>query len=336
MNIVFYGGHHWETGPWFRKQQFASRLAERGHKIFYIESSVSMLKKTSKHKNLYLKTQSKEINDNLFIISPSTLFPLPNNYYSRKLFNLKLLFDVKQILKREKVTEYLLWFNQLEFASILPIKNVKVVFDLADDRPFYNKLAGDEKGYRVTLNYVKHAFLKSDISIVSAVKIREKYQKFSKSDIAVVPNGHNFNLDKKPNLVTKKTMLKNIQSPIIGFIGTLFRFIDDNLLEYIISKRSSYNFVFIGPVETNFPIQKLKKYKNVSLLGQQKKELIPSYITDFDVCLNPFKVHEVNDSVSPVKVFEYLASEKPVLSTRMSSFSLALARSSFKRRRAAS
>ena len=52
-------------------------------------------------------------------------------------------------------------------------------------------------------------------------------------------------------------------------------------------------------------------------MGEKKKTDIPKYINSFDVCINPFKVHEVNDSVSPVKVFEYLALRKSVVSTRM-------------------
>ena len=111
--------------------------------------------------------------------------------------------------------------------------------------------------------------------------------------------------------------IKIIKKPLIGFIGTLFRFIDDELLEYIIKERPQYSYVFIGKKENNFPLEKIAKYHNVHLLGEKKMEEMPGYIGSFDICINPFKNHEVNDSVMPVKVFEYLAMNKNIVSTYM-------------------
>lgn len=104
--------------------------------------------------------------------------------------------------------------------------------------------------------------------------------------------------------------IASIKKPIIGFIGTLFRFIDEDLLEFIISQRPQYEYVFIGKIESNFPIDKINIYKNVHFLGLKLPNEIASFINSFDLCINPFKVHEVNDSVSPVKVFEYLSLKK--------------------------
>jgi len=166
------------------------------------------------------------------------------------------------------------------------------------------------------MRYLKLAFHSSDISIVSAIKLKEKYQKFSKDEIIVIPNGHNIDLNKINSGIIPDD-IKGIKRPIIGFLGTLFSFIDDKLLEYIISKRPNYNFVFVGGIESNFPVNKLTIYKNFIYLGKKPKEEIPNYINSFDICSNPFKVHEVNDSVNPVKVFEYLGMKKQTVSTEM-------------------
>ena len=53
------------------------------------------------------------------------------------------------------------------------------------------------------------------------------------------------------------------------------------------------------------------------LLGEKEKEEVGKYLAAMDICINPFKRHEVNDSVSPLKVYEYLAFRKPVVSTYM-------------------
>ena len=316
MNIIFYGAHYWDAGAWFRKQQFAYRLSKRGHRVFYIEESKSIIHWQKGDRNSLFKTNIIKKNDNLYIITPSCYFPFPNNFMFRKIYNLKLLFEIKKILKNLGINEYIFWFNKIEISSVIEYIPQKKIFDLCDDIPYYSKLIGDEKAYNIKMKYIKLAFSNSDISVVSAVRLKEKYKKFTKTDIIVIPNGHNIDL-KQIKLGTIPDDIRKIRRPIIGFLGTLFEFIDGDLLEYIISKKPEYNFVFVGGIESNFPIDKLVKYQNFVHLGKKPKETIPNYINSFDICINPFKVHEVNDSVSPVKVFEYLVLNKYVVSSFM-------------------
>ena len=42
---------------------------------------------------------------------------------------------------------------------------------------------------------------------------------------------------------------------------------------------------------------------------------IPKFISLADVCINPFEINKITDSIIPIKIFEYLACGKPVLST---------------------
>lgn len=316
MDIIVYGGQYWDRGAWFRKQQFAQRFANRGHRVFYVEDSVSMIRRKKTDKNAYFKTRTEKINDNLYIITPSVFFPFPRNFFMRRLYNLKILFDLKRILKKFNINNYILWVNRIEFSTNLNSLKCKKIIDLCDDVPLYSKLAGDEKGYQNLLKHLEISLSQSDIQVVSAQKIKEKYGNLSNKEIIVIPNGHNIQVNNKIEFSIPDDM-KSINGPIIGFLGTLFRFTDDVLLEYIISRSPGYSFVFIGGVESNFPITKLNKYNNVYLLGKKAKENIPSYIKCFDVCINPFKIHEVNDSVNPVKVYEYLAMKKQVISTQM-------------------
>ena len=317
MNILYYGGHYWDRGAWFRKQQFASRLAKRGHTIFYIEDSVSMIRKTDNHKNKYIITSFNKINNNLYIITPSCLFPLPNNYWSRFFFNLKLLLEIKIFFYKQDIQDFIIWYSHVPFSNILfLLKKRKIIFDLCDDLPYYSKLFNDEKGYETSMRHLRNAFYFADVAIVSALRIKEKYQYLAKDEIIVIPNGHNLTIP-SGDILSKTRILLNIKKPIIGFIGTLFKFIDDDILEYIIKERPNYSYVFIGKVQSDFPIEKIRVFENVFLLGEKKKEEVQSFIAEFDICINPFRKHEVNDSVSPVKVFEYLALHKPVVSTNM-------------------
>ena len=44
---------------------------------------------------------------------------------------------------------------------------------------------------------------------------------------------------------------------------------------------------------------------------------VPKYISCMDVCLIPFKLDAVSQSSLPLKLFEYMACEKPVISTKI-------------------
>lgn len=55
--------------------------------------------------------------------------------------------------------------------------------------------------------------------------------------------------------------------------------------------------------------------------GRKQKNDIPAYVTNFDVCINLFKIDNISRAVSPLKVYEYLACGKPVVSTPMEGLS---------------
>jgi glycosyltransferase involved in cell wall biosynthesis len=194
----------------------------------------------------------------------------------------------------------------------------KLVFDIYDDLASFKQDDIDK------FNYIKSCkedlAKKSDLVIVTASTLLDIYKSMSKK-ICLIPNGYDLNLFASRDLSVPDDIRKT-RKPIIGFIGTLFSFLDYNLLEYIIKSNPKRYFVFIGALEEDPRVQWeniTNKYNNVFWLGKKKKEDIPAYLDAFDVCINPFKIDAVSRSVSPLKVFEYLAMKKPVVSVRMES-----------------
>jgi len=54
---------------------------------------------------------------------------------------------------------------------------------------------------------------------------------------------------------------------------------------------------------------------NVHFLGQKRYEELPSYISQFDVCVIPYLLTEYTKNVYPTKINEYLSLGKAVVST---------------------
>ncbi|MFQ6048984.1 MAG: glycosyltransferase, partial [Phycisphaerae bacterium] len=108
--------------------------------------------------------------------------------------------------------------------------------------------------------------------------------------------------------------LVGIRHPIVGFFGNMdTNTVDCSLLEQVIRLRPRYRFVLVGAMTTDFG--RLRRYQNVIAVGQKPYRAVAHYGAAFDVCLMPWRRNEWIDHCNPVKVKEYLALGKPVVST---------------------
>jgi glycosyltransferase involved in cell wall biosynthesis len=72
-------------------------------------------------------------------------------------------------------------------------------------------------------------------------------------------------------------------------------------------------FVFAGQI-TGGDYDELARSPNVIFLGQLPYEEIPALCATFDVCLLPWKMDEWIKQCNPLKLQEYMASGKPIVS----------------------
>jgi glycosyltransferase involved in cell wall biosynthesis len=54
---------------------------------------------------------------------------------------------------------------------------------------------------------------------------------------------------------------------------------------------------------------------NVHLLGARPYDEVPAYLEAFDAAIIPFKLNGLTEDTNPIKLYEYLAAGKPVIST---------------------
>lgn len=105
----------------------------------------------------------------------------------------------------------------------------------------------------------------------------------------------------------------NPERPLVGFVGALYEWIDWPLIAEVAAALPGSDFVFVGPGRGD--AQPPEVGPNVHLLGPRPYEQIPAYIDAFDVCWVPFRRGPIAELANPVKIYEYLALGKPVVST---------------------
>lgn len=103
--------------------------------------------------------------------------------------------------------------------------------------------------------------------------------------------------------------------PRIGYAGYISERTDTELLRYVAKMRPEYDVVLAGPVE--IPQERFEKIllPNVRYEGVIPYEKMPGYLKGLDICLIPHHDTRFSRSMSPLKLFQYLASGRPVVST---------------------
>jgi glycosyltransferase involved in cell wall biosynthesis len=111
--------------------------------------------------------------------------------------------------------------------------------------------------------------------------------------------------------------------PVIGCVTRVVpEYFDAELLREVFARRPDWSFVVIGPElasasEAGRSLQRLKALPNVHLLGRRDLPSLPSYLKGVDACLIPYVLSENKLLADPLKVYEYLAAGKPVISKRL-------------------
>ncbi|MBI1193481.1 MAG: glycosyltransferase [Bacteroidetes bacterium] len=108
-----------------------------------------------------------------------------------------------------------------------------------------------------------------------------------------------------------------IGRPVIGYIGSFSALrLDYPLLRIAVNEHPDKAFVFLG--SGNFDDQELAARPNVHLIGPRPLVSLPDYLRGMDLTVIPFLRNTLTSSIYPLKINEYLAAGKPVLSTDFS------------------
>lgn len=144
-----------------------------------------------------------------------------------------------------------------------------------------------------------------------------------KSDLAthasLVGNGVNY----EPFARFRPTAGEARGRPVAGYLGNLSDFFDWNLMHEVCVALPDVDFVLHGQIEADklgdhrAVHAAMMRLPNVAFTGRVGRELGAAAVARYDVLLIPFVVNEAMHAVNPLKLWEYYATGRPVVTTPM-------------------
>ena len=103
-----------------------------------------------------------------------------------------------------------------------------------------------------------------------------------------------------------------LPQPIIGFFGLVERWVDLGLVRYLAEERPTWSFLMIGRI--GVPPEEVPCLPNLHFIGKRSYEDLPDYGRRFTAAILPFALTQEAWHANPLKLLEYLAMGKPVVS----------------------
>ena len=106
---------------------------------------------------------------------------------------------------------------------------------------------------------------------------------------------------------------RGLSGPVIGYIGSVHEWIDIDLIAWLARQRPQWSFLLVGHAAAD--VSALRALPNVRLAGAQPYPTLPQWAKAFDAAIIPYRMNRQVANANPLKLREYLATGKPVVST---------------------
>lgn len=296
---------------WQRPQQISVQFQKNQHRVFYFSIDTNGIQNVAPTpQEIANATQIRELQENIYWVKLCTVQPL--NAYKDKIEGEDLAVILKSLdyLKNKFNINATYSIIDLPFWSnlALALKNNMVIYDCMDDHEGFSTNSSE------MLSNEEKLILSSDIVLASSQRLYEKLINKNENTLLVRNAGEYDHFATRPSKLAEEVSV--LKGPVIGYYGAISEWFDIKLIEQLAIRNPKWTFVLVGNT-FGCDISKAEKLPNVIFTGEKPYKDLPSYLHSFDICLIPFIKNNLTLATNPVKVYEYLAAGKPVISTKL-------------------
>jgi len=279
--ILFAPSVHWNLSLFQRPHQLALAFARRGSLVFFCE--------------------------------PRYSFDYAAGFYPirQRLYVAKVPLEIFHAVESPIV-----FFLSYNLADLSGLCRPRCVYDYLDELDIF-------PGDRQSLEQDHHHLLNTATLVVATADRLWRQVRSVRDDALLCPNAVDYHfvrcaLESVHQPPDDLASLLKPTTPVIGYYGALAEWFDYDLLLYAAAERPAYEFVLIGPdYDGSLTKSRIHRQRNIHWLGIRPYAQLPQYLKYFDVATIPFRLNQITHSTSPIKLFEYMAARKPVVTTAM-------------------
>ena len=298
-----------------RPQHLAAGLA-RTRQVIYVEPAAYTLpgflrRRLTGQPSGPLFRRVKRVGNNLQVYSPPPTFP--GNLHLRSLNALAHSMAWRDLrravpaISSTAVDVVVAWPPAFELAWRLRPR--RLIYDCLD------LFQSFEDGLRRRLlASTEEDLSRAAFAVVATSRDLERRWSGRHSRVVRIPNGVDLDVFAPgADPATPPPDILELPRPRLGYIGTVGPWVDLPLLEHVARHRPGLSIALIGPVEGG--VASPARPANLLLLGERAYTSLPAYLAAMDVLLIPFRLMDLTRAVNPIKLYEYCATGKPIVST---------------------
>ncbi len=202
----------------------------------------------------------------------------------------------------EPFTLYVTYPPNIIFKDMYDIE--ETIFDSMDEPVGVFDFWNNNNGYNRAIN-------EADLVLASSQKLYDKASQ-ARDDVLLVPNAVDPNVFKPTGIQRQPEEIAE-HGRIIGYVGSVASWVDQKLIQRVAEEYPDDTIVLVGTeMDDEYGIDA----PNVQWIRHVPHFILPGIIEQMDVCLIPFDTENpVCEATNPIKLWEYLAMGKPIVST---------------------
>jgi glycosyltransferase involved in cell wall biosynthesis len=319
-DILILSTQDWGAMP-TRKHRWARNWAKQGNRVLYVEQQMHwagwLIDIRQQFTRAFRFLQgSRPIEENLWVFTLPIVLPFFQMSQAVNWLNNFFLAPVlRGTIRKLGFKNLILWTYTPHSADFVgKLGQSLTVYECVDE---FSATKGLVHGATIA-KMERELIEKVDQVIVTAPGLLESKRGLARR-IELVPNGvdvEHFAKSSSPETVIALEIAA-IPKPIIGYLGGVQYWVDFDLIVHAARQHPEWSFVFVGSIEPLARVDKVRDFKNMFFLGRKPYGDLPRYVKNFDVCINPYVLDGVGANVDPLKLYDYIASGKPVVSVNI-------------------
>jgi len=278
-----------------RPQQLLSRLADRGHRVWYVSQFFEPVPGAPSVHRLRPRVSTLRLRG-----SARHLFSeeLPADEADAVFSSLSSLRDAEGIASAVSFVHQPFWWPLAERAR--RAFGWKVLYDCMDDHGGFQTNARTVEG-------PERGILQDADAVVTTARALEGRLRSAGRPVELVPNGCDF------EYFASIAPRGKGGRPTVGYYGCIADWFDSDLVADVAERRPDWDFVLIGPTYLA-DLTRLPALPNVTFPGLVPYGRLLERIERFDVFLLPFRRSPLTEAANPVKAYEIMATGRPLVS----------------------